>query len=53
MPEPENTEFYAFSEKRHEKPERKQALNPDWRMVERLKTVSVAVCLCLNIGNSN
>ncbi|KAJ3093182.1 hypothetical protein HK102_003590 [Quaeritorhiza haematococci] len=50
-------QYSYYSEKRHESngnpssdhPARKE-LAQDWRMRERLKTVSVALVLCLNIG---
>ncbi|KAI8799321.1 raptor N-terminal caspase like domain-containing protein [Cladochytrium replicatum] len=49
--------FHPFAEKRHEgngnptpdHPGRRQPAQ-DWRMRERLKTVSVALTVCLNIG---
>ncbi|KAI8799977.1 hypothetical protein BJ742DRAFT_860427 [Cladochytrium replicatum] len=49
--------FHPFAEKRHEAngnptpdhPGRRQPAQ-DWRMRERLKTVSVALTVCLNIG---
>lgn len=49
--------FTFFTEKRHETlslpdPSHPSQIHPasDWRMRERLKTVSVALVLCLNIG---
>ncbi|CAB3367387.1 Hypothetical predicted protein [Cloeon dipterum] len=41
----------AFSEKRHtESIEGINTINHTWRMKERMKTVSVALVLCLNVG---
>uniref|UniRef100_A0A8C2WZG3 Regulatory associated protein of MTOR complex 1 n=1 Tax=Cyclopterus lumpus TaxID=8103 RepID=A0A8C2WZG3_CYCLU len=41
----------AFMKKRHsEKIEGSKALAQSWRMKDRMKTVSVALVLCLNVG---
>uniref|UniRef100_A0A8C4QW02 Raptor N-terminal CASPase-like domain-containing protein n=1 Tax=Eptatretus burgeri TaxID=7764 RepID=A0A8C4QW02_EPTBU len=41
----------AFTKKRHiEKMEGCKALAQAWRMKDRMKTVSVALVLCLNVG---
>lgn len=51
-----NSTFYMYyTEKRHESngnpsEESKQYPNSDWRMKDRMKTVSAALALCLNIG---
>lgn len=47
--------FIYYSDRRHETQGRitiTDSKNPDWRMRERLKTVSVCLVLCLNIGVS-
>lgn len=41
--------FSYYSEKRHNT-RRQQTEKSEWRMREKLKTVSVALVLCLNIG---
>ncbi|KPI37031.1 WD repeat-containing protein mip1 [Cyphellophora attinorum] len=51
-----NDTFYMYyTEKRHESSgnpseDSKQYPNSDWRMKDRMKTVSAALALCLNIG---
>lgn len=43
--------FLYYIEKRHEKPTKQTEDGVlDWRMREKLKTVTVALVLCLNIG---
>ncbi|CAH1793910.1 unnamed protein product [Owenia fusiformis] len=46
-----NNSFLAFIEKRHlERIEGTKTFTQTWRMKERMKTVSVALVLCLNVG---
>ena len=42
--------FSAFEKLNDKEFDRKEFENIDWRMKERLKTVSVALLICLNIG---